>query len=246
MANFGKTNFHVVVTGPGVVNTAHGLTVYLERHKVNNKTLYPQNHIDNYKPFVIIQTGIAGFFEGSGLTMGDVVIATSETYIHTGVRRVSAHNNSADNCPSFYPHDPLPFYLLANHPMSRQGRFEFDAVMVEKAYSIIEKRVQTEKNITERDQYRVSKGDFITVSAITATSEHANTLFKAFDSPCMEAMEGAASAHIAALYNIPFLEIRSASNPVGVRDKKRWDIPLACHRASLAIESLLATGDGLL
>nr|NJM04329.1 hypothetical protein [Desulfobacula sp.] len=39
----------------------------------------------------------------------------------------------------------------------------------------------------------------------------------------MEAMEGAASAHIAALYRVPFLEVRAASNVAGERDKGKWD-----------------------
>jgi futalosine hydrolase len=49
----------------------------------------------------------------------------------------------------------------------------------------------------------------------------------------MEAMEGAASAHVAALYHIPMVEVRSASNFVGERDKSKWDLDLAIERLGM-------------
>jgi futalosine hydrolase len=66
----------------------------------------------------------------------------------------------------------------------------------------------------------VEKGPFVTVSAITGSFEKAAALSAAF-SPVMESMEGAAAAHVAALYQVPMVEIRAASNRVGDRDKTR-------------------------
>ncbi|MBF0257736.1 MAG: futalosine hydrolase [Desulfamplus sp.] len=282
-ASLGKKDFKVVVTGPGVINTAHGLTVYLEHYIDNSK--------EHQSSLLIIQTGIAGYFKDSGLEMGDIAVATSETYIHTGVNReISSFSSSC----SSYPYDPLPFDLVPDCPMSRQGHFEFDCNMIQKSCSIIEKGLtdlsftatslnavnpltavnseiatnfeiavnsetavnskrvtnfraatnfSTEINQSQSISFSLMTGNFITVSAITSTTEHADKLFRAFDYPCMESMEGAASAHIAALYNIPFLEIRAGSNPVGIRDKKQWDIPLACQNASFALEALLEKGE---
>ncbi len=48
-------------------------------------------------------------------------------------------------------------------------------------------------------------------------------------------MEGSAAAHLAIHYNIPFLEIRSASNMVGKRDKAAWNLALAFERAAMAV-----------
>ncbi|MCP4020656.1 MAG: hypothetical protein GY729_02340 [Desulfobacteraceae bacterium] len=78
----------------------------------------------------------------------------------------------------------------------------------------------------------------ITVSAITQSFEVAQTLYKTF-TPLMEAMEGAGSAHVAALYGRPFLEIRSGSNIVGERNKANWDLPVASQNLSKACTILL-------
>jgi futalosine hydrolase len=55
-------------------------------------------------------------------------------------------------------------------------------------------------------------------------------------------MEGAAAAHICALYKVPFLEIRGISNLVTDRDRGSWQVERAVSvagRAALAVlESL--------
>ena len=84
----------------------------------------------------------------------------------------------------------------------------------------------------------ISMGLIITVSTITSTQKTATHLYKSF-SPLMEAMEGAAAAHVASLYNIPFLEIRSGSNYVGERDKKKWNTILASKSISHACASII-------
>ena len=50
----------------------------------------------------------------------------------------------------------------------------------------------------------------------------------------MESMEGSGAAHLALHYNIPFLEIRSASNMVGKRDPGAWNLALAFERGAMA------------
>ena len=50
----------------------------------------------------------------------------------------------------------------------------------------------------------------------------------------MEAMEGAASAHVASLYKVPMIEIRVASNFVGERDKTKWDMEKAAKHLVMA------------
>ncbi len=91
-----RTAFRLLYTGIGVVNTAHSLTLAIERHR----------------PGLVINTGIAGIFKESGLCVGDIGIASEERYLHTGV---------ALDQP--IP-DPLPFELLKGLPKSKQGIFE--------------------------------------------------------------------------------------------------------------------------
>ncbi len=191
-----------MITGPGVFNAVHALTVYLEKTT----------------PAMILQTGIAGVFRQTGLDIGDVAIATQEHYIHTGTRTDSLEN------------DPLPFDLIDTNPLSRKGIYPFEQDRVDRTHEILFR-------ICSANKINIVKGPFITVSSITSSVKQADGLYSAF-SPVMEAMEGAASAHIAALYGIPMIEVRAASNFVGERDKSKWDIDLATKQLGLACAGL--------
>ena len=46
----------------------------------------------------------------------------------------------------------------------------------------------------------------------------------------VESMEGGSLHYVCLRGNIPFLQLRSISNTIGVRDKTKWDIPLAIAR----------------
>lgn len=194
----GHRTYDLVITGPGVFNTAHALTVYLEESA----------------PALILQTGIAGVFRETGLGIGDVAIAAEEHYIHTGIATGSPVNA------------PLPFDLIESSPLSREGRYPFDPGLVETCY---QKLSQEFVNKTSR----VAKGPFITVSTLTSSFTQADLFYSSF-SPIMEAMEGAASAHIATLYKIPMIEIRAASNFVGERDKTKWDMEKAAKHLGMS------------
>lgn len=201
----------VVITGPGMINTAQALTMAMER----------------FRPALVLQTGIAGVFAKAGLKPGDIAVAESEHYIHTGLDR-----GESSDLPA-----PLPFDLIETDPGTRMGRFPVDPELADHALAVIDDGFTGEP-------CRVIKGPFITVSTITGTETTAERLFAAY-TPCMEAMEGAASAQIAALYKVKFLEIRAGSNRVGKRDKTQWEIPLAAQRASRAVSLFLKKGERL-
>lgn len=199
-----------MITGPGVFNAAHALTAYLELSMSN---LTPDSNPDS-KLDLVVQIGIAGVFKQTGLKIGDIAIAASEQYIHTGVE--------SDG----FPNDPLPFDLIGKEPESRKGLYLFDEIQVEAFYAKLCQEGAVHK-------INIEKGPFITVSTITASFDSANRIYKVF-SPLMEAMEGAASAHIAALYDIPMIEVRAASNFVGERDKSKWDTDMAIDQLGWA------------
>ncbi|MCP3873566.1 MAG: futalosine hydrolase [Desulfobacteraceae bacterium] len=170
-------------------------------------------YLEHSTPGLILQTGIAGTFKDSGLNIGDVAIATQEHYIHAGIQTDSLENAA------------LPFDLIDSISSSRKGIYVFEQNIVNQCYEKLSNRFLTEK-------VSFSKGPFITVSTITSSFQRANELYATFR-PLVEAMEGAASVHIAALYDIPIVEIRSASNFVGQRDKSKWDIDLAIKQLGL-------------
>ncbi|WP_299976307.1 futalosine hydrolase [Desulfobacula sp.] len=183
--------YDLMITGPGVFNAAHALTVYLEHSS----------------PALILQTGIAGVFRQTGYNIGDVAIATREHYIHTGIQTDCLENA------------PLPFDLIDANPLTRKGIYMFEQERVDYYHEILSQALSA-------NNINITKGPFITVSSITSSFKQAALLYSAF-SPVMEAMEGAACAHIAILYDIPVIEVRSGSNFVGERDKSKWDIDLA-------------------
>jgi len=179
--------YDLMITGPGVFNAAHALTMYLEQAS----------------PALILQAGIAGVFRETGLDIGDVAVAAEEHYIHTGIATDSP-------IPA-----PLPFDLIHGLPASREGRYAFDPDRVAACHERLSRGF-------EHKGVRTARGLFITVSTLTSSFDQAGRLYSVL-SPVMEAMEGAASAHIAALYKVPFMEVRAASNFTGERDKGKWD-----------------------
>jgi futalosine hydrolase len=54
-------------------------------------------------------------------------------------------------------------------------------------------------------------------------------------------MEGAALAHVCALYGVPFLELRAVSNTVEDRDLSTWRIREAAEAAQRAVRALVAS-----
>ncbi len=200
--------YRLLITGVGMVNTAQALAAEMERQK----------------PDMVIQAGIGGAFEESGLRIGDVAVATREQYIHAGIAAEDA-----------VPLTPLPFDLVEGVPSTREGIFEVDSRLARKAQAILSKSRLT-------DGRGIETGPFITVSTITGYREKAARLYEAYV-PLIEAMEGAAAAHVALLYAVPFLEIRAVSNYCGCRDKAAWDLPLATQRAASACIRLIAGFD---
>ena len=173
--------------------------------------------IENKKPGLIIQTGCAGAFRESGLNTGDIAIASSETYIHLGIEPEKRE----------LPLEKLPFPIMTCNEIDITNQYAMDEKRVYRTFNILNKAFAGKK-------FQIRTGPFITVSTITATDRRAKALYKHFR-PCMENMEGSGAAHTALHYDIPFLEIRAASNFVGKRDRDAWNLPLAFERCGMAV-----------
>jgi futalosine hydrolase len=76
----------------------------------------------------------------------------------------------------------------------------------------------------------------LTVSTATGTAERAAVLRERHGAAA-EAMEGFGAAEAAAGHGTPFLEIRTISNAVGLRDRSAWRVPeaLAALRDTFAV-----------
>jgi futalosine hydrolase len=88
----------------------------------------------------------------------------------------------------------------------------------------------------------VFAGPCITASQVTGVTAHAQVLAERWQA-LAESMEGAAAAHICALYGVPFMEIRGISNLVGDRDRERWQVRRAVAAGSWAVRAVVDSLD---
>ena len=78
------------------------------------------------------------------------------------------------------------------------------------------------------------------MSQVTGRDDEAAGLVARWGRPLVESMEGAAAAHVCALYGVPFLEVRGISNLVGDRDRAAWDVEGAAARAGARSPAIAA------
>ncbi|HEX5773714.1 MAG TPA: futalosine hydrolase [Geomobilimonas sp.] len=183
----------LAVTGMGKVNAASTLTLLVER----------------YRPQLVINTGCAGAYEGSGLAVGDLAVASVEAYGDDGV---------------FTPAGWEPLDFIGIPLLERKGRCYFNEFPL--SFSASEKAMQLAAALG----IPVKRGRFVTVSTCSGSTSRGRELADRFDALC-ESMEGAAVAHVSLMYGIDCLEVRGISNPVEDRDLSRWNIPRAVENA---------------
>ena len=169
--------------------------------------------VEFQRPSLLIQTGCAGAFQKSGLDIGDVAAAAEEIDVHLGIEPETADG----------PIRPLPFPLMVHQGADIRHRYPLDEKRHIRAVSVLENAFA--------GVCRVKRGPFVTVSTITATDRRARTLYDQYR-PCMESMEGAGAAYLALLYDLPLVEIRAASNRVGLRNRNGWNLDLAFERCA--------------
>jgi futalosine hydrolase len=72
-------------------------------------------------------------------------------------------------------------------------------------------------------QISLEKVNAISVNEITTSKQKIKLYKKAFN-PVIETMEGAALHYACLMEKIPFIQLRSVSNYIGERDKKKWKL----------------------
>jgi futalosine hydrolase len=194
----------LIQSGIGMINAAQAITAVIEHYSVK----------------LIINTGCSGVFLESGLSIGDIGIATSETDIHSGIESLSGENSV----------DPLPFPLIQTTNEYYFAQYPTSKKLTQQAFDIVKDHFQS--------RFTIKQTPFLTVSTITASQERVKALYRHYKAG-MENMEGAGVAHVAIQYDIPFIEIRTASNIVGDRNKTNWRLKDAFKRSAEAIQLLM-------
>ena len=175
---------------------------------------------EKFSPRVLILFGVGGAYPSSGLRVGDIAVAEKELYGDEGVITLEGFQGT--------------HYM--GIPLAETGRkkyfneFVLDKELTGKALESLGQPYAG--SIAARS------GKFITVSTCTGTRRRARELQRRFGGIC-ENMEGAAAAHICALYGVRMGEIRGISNIVEDRDRTKWDIKLAAENCQKVVMNVL-------
>lgn len=192
----GELSVVLVATGVGKANAAAATALALH----------------DLEPRCVVLVGIGGAYPGSGLEVGDVALASSETQVDSGV----GHG------PGWEGLDAVGFPLLSTDPPS-YNRVWFDQRFVSRVAR----------------QLGVKAVPFGTSEAVTADPGQAEWLARRHG-VAVESMEGAAVAQVAVGFGVPLIQLRGVSNVVGVRDKALWDVKTAVTNVCTAAERALS------
>lgn len=173
--------------------------------------------IHNYSPELVINTGCAGAYAGSGLAVGDLALASSELFADDGVE-------TPDGWQSL---EQLGLFLWEKNGLRHGNEIPLSRSMA-----------GTALRVANRHGLHLQPGRFLTVSTCSGSRVRGQALAQRYDAIC-ENMEGAAVALVAAIYEINCMEVRGVSNMVEDRDLSSWDIPLAIASVSTFIERFL-------
>ena len=189
----GTQQVTLCVGGVGKINAAAATAALIERRQ----------------PRLVINTGCAGAYSGSGLSVGSLAVASSEILGDDGVETTAGWRD-------------LRFMNLAS--VVRGKRSYYNEIPLSKHAA--EKAMQ----LAEYNGVFLMRGSFVTVSTCSGTRQRGETLARRFNA-IAESMEGAAVAQICARSGVDCLEIRGISNLVTDRDMSSWDIPRAAEAA---------------
>lgn len=165
--------------------------------------------IERCQPSLVINTGCAGAYGGSGMSIGDLAVASEEVLGDEGALTSAGWQDLQTM--------KLPSLVQGN-------RLYYNDIPLSKLAS--------EKAMQLADYYGVhlTRGRFVTVSTCSGSRLRGEEMARRCRAVA-ENMEGAAVALTCLRYGIDCLEIRGISNQVDERDMKTWDIPRAVEAA---------------
>jgi futalosine hydrolase len=169
----------------------------------------------------LVNFGVAGAYAGAGLPVGAVALATTESYGDEGVDAPGGWLSTRE----------IGIPLLERNDRRHFNTFPLADALVDAA---------AERLAAAGIAFQ--RGPFVTVSACSGTAARGAVLAERFGAVC-ESMEGAAVAHVCAMYGVPFLEVRGVSNLVEDRDLAGWKLREAAAAAAEAARVLLRAFD---
>jgi futalosine hydrolase len=169
------------------------------------------------KPRLVIQAGVAGAYVPAGIAVGSVLLADTEIYGDLGVLTPDGWRPMEEI--------GIPLVEARDGHAARFNCFPLDAALVASAE-------QAAGGLITRT------GRFLTLSQVTGVRAVGDAMHERFGALC-ESMEGAAAAHVCALHDVPFLEVRGISNLVADRDRSKWQLREAATATQTTVLRLL-------
>jgi futalosine hydrolase len=223
-ASVGSLRVVLAISGCDKANAAHALTCLLQ-------AMEPP-------PLLVLQVGIAGALPstdpGAGAQPGDLVLATEEIYADTGSSSPGGWLSAGDL--------GLPIAQVDGRELG--STFVFGERLVEAAAATLAAATGEADGPGLLAGRRVVNGPCVTVSRISGLQAEGEELARRWGAVA-ESMEGAAAAHICALYGVPFLEVRGISNMVVDRERASWKVEEAAAAAGEAALALCRAFDSL-
>jgi len=177
--------------------------------------------IELCQPRLVINSGCAGAYLASGLSVGELAVASDEFLGDEGVQTSAGWQD-------------LRFMGIPT--VVHVSRQYHNAIPLSKHAA--EKAMQ----LADYFGVKLVRGRFITVSTCSGSRQRGDEVVRNFHGIC-ENMEGAAVAQVCLRYGIDCLEIRGVSNLVDERDMKTWDIPRAVEAAQRFVLNYLEAMD---
>ncbi len=197
----GEHDVAMATTGIGKANAA-GISAMLLLH---------------LRPALVVVCGCGGAYPSSGLSLGDLALASEELYADEG-----AITPNGFMCMS-----EMGLPLLERNGTRYFNSFPTDQHLTDLAATSL-------NAFAAKTKCSLSIGRFITVSTCSGTDTRARGIETATGGIC-ENMEGAAVAQMCRMFDADFVELRAISNMVETRDLSRWDLPGAMQRAQEAL-----------
>jgi len=177
--------------------------------------------LDSLGPEAVLCFGSAGAYPGSGLQIGDLLLASEEIYGDEG----------ALTSAGFLDMEKLGLPLAEAAGDHWFNRFPADPELLSHNQRLITAQVGSGR--------RVAVGPLVTVSTCSGTTALGNELAQRTGG-LGENMEGAAVAQVCVRFGVPFCEVRGISNLVEERDLRRWALAAAAEAAQQAVRAVLA------
>lgn len=203
--SLGNRRVVICAGGIGKINAGAATAVMIERHQ----------------PQLVINTGCAGAYIGSGLSIGDLVTASEEVLADEGVIVEEGWKDLR--------YMSLPI-------LESGGRSCFNTIPLSRQAS--DKAMQ----LADYHGIFLMRGRFATVSTCSGTIRRGQELSQHWN-VIAENMEGAAVAQVCRRYDRDCLEIRGISNLVEERDLKKWEIRRAVEASQRFILKYLEEMD---